>query len=123
MSDDLGAETFTRPNGKTYQPLRVIAYMLHDDAEVESGVIVLGTQDAQRAQQLADELVTAQVGGTWRAVRPVLGWWRSGFYHGQQSWLTDEVKGRAGVLFQGIEEVVAPAAGRVEKKTVKWRRR
>jgi phage terminase large subunit-like protein len=97
-------EVIERPNGKAYRPRKVIAYIVVDGYEDACGVVVLGTQDVARAQVLADQLVRAEVDGGCVAAAPAAVWWRDSFEYGQRRWVSDEVRGRAGVLFTDIIE-------------------
>jgi hypothetical protein len=109
---DSAAEVITRPNGKPYRSRRVTAQAIGEEDE---GVLVLGTHDLARAQALADQTAKRIAGSGYVAADPWRGWWRDGFENGRRSWVTDEVRGRAGVLFREIVEAppvpeyVAPA--------------
>jgi hypothetical protein len=93
-----------RRSGDTwYRPRKLTAEPVHEDDEM-AGVIVFGTHSLTLAQPLADALVVREIGAGWRAVWSGNGWWRDGFEHGQRRWLTDDINGRAGVLFGRIEE-------------------
>lgn len=95
------SEAIKRPNGKTYRPRRVLAYPVGEDGE---GVVVLGTHDLARAQALADEVARSVAGSGFVAADPWRGWWRDGFECGERRWVSDEERGRAGVLFREIVE-------------------
>lgn len=90
-----------RPNGKLYRPRRVVAYAVGEDTDA---VLVLGTHDLDRARPLADDLARYLLGAGYAAVQPETGWWRDGMEMGERRWVTDEVRGRAGVLFREIVE-------------------
>jgi len=94
-----------RPDGTPYRPRRVTANAVNDEDELLSGVMVLGTHDLGRAQPLADDYVTWQLGAGYVAVDPVAGWWRDGYSSGRRCWVPDEKHGRAGVWFREITEV------------------
>jgi hypothetical protein len=94
-------EIIKRPDGRAYKPRKVIAYLLGEDYE---GVIVLGIHDIARAQVLADALVRTGVDPGYVAVKPETGWWREGYESGQLRWISDEMRGRAGVLFRDLTE-------------------
>jgi len=96
--------SITRPNGKPCQPRCISANAVSDEDDWLSGVIVLGTHDVSRAQPLADQYASWQVGGTFKAARPLAGWYRDGFESGERRWITDEEHGRAGVWFREITE-------------------
>ena len=95
-----------RPNGKPYRARKVVAYVVGDDPE---GVLVLGTHDVDRAQVLADQMAAYVAGADFVAASPETGWWRDGMEMGERQWVTDEVRGRAGVLFREIVEATVNA--------------
>jgi hypothetical protein len=103
----MGPETIQRPNGKPYRPRRIFAQVIGEEDE---GVLVLGTHNIARAQGLADRVAESTVGRGFTAVDPCLGWWRDGFESGWRAWVSDEVHGRAGVLFRDVVET-GPLAG------------
>jgi hypothetical protein len=94
----------TRPNGKPYRPRKVTAYAVTDKDEITVGVIVFGTHDAGRAQELADQIARWDIGGNYTAVDPVAVWWADRFECGQRVWVTDEEHGRGGIWFREIVE-------------------
>jgi hypothetical protein len=98
-------EPVTRPNGRLYRPRAVVAYAVGEEDEC---VLVLGTHDQRRAQALADQIAERVAGGGFVAASPETGWYRDGFECGERRWVSDEVRGRAGVLFREIAET-APA--------------
>ncbi len=93
-----------RPDGRLYRPRKLAAYPVTDDGGDFSGVLVLGTHDPAVAQPAADELARQEAGSGWRAVSPVPGWWRDGLMLSQRCWIGDEINGRAGVLFERVDE-------------------
>lgn len=93
----------TRPSGKPYRPRKFTACAVTDDDEL-SGVVVLGTHDPGVAQPLADQYITWQLGSSYCAAGPVTVWWRDGFECGERRWVSDEIRGRAGVWFREIVE-------------------
>lgn len=95
------AEVIERPNGKLYRPRRVVAYICGEEDEA---VLVLGTHDYARAQVLANQMAEYVAGSGYVAVDWVTGWYRDGFEMGHRQWVTDEVRGRAGVFFREIVE-------------------
>ena len=97
-------DTIARPDGRVYRPRKVTANAVVDGDDLLTAVIVLGTHDVGRAQPLADSYAAWQLGNGYRAVDPLAGWWRDGFYCGHRAWITDPVKGRAGVWFREIVE-------------------
>ena len=102
MSDEI----ITRPDGRIYRPRKVVAHAISDRYDDDLiGVVVLGTHDILRARALADEYVAWQIGSEFTAVTHHTGWWRDGFEYGHRVWVSDPVKGRAGVMFQEIVEV------------------
>lgn len=91
----------TRPNGKLYQPRKVIAYRWEDPwawNTATQGAIVFGTHDIDRARPLAEQLTGAY------AVNPQKGWWRDGFANGERTWVHDPCHGRAGVSFDACDD-------------------
>lgn len=97
-------EVITRPDGRPYRPRTITAHAVTDDDGVLTGVMVLGTHDPGRALPLADRYVAWQFDAGYTAAGPVTGWWRDGFDGGQRCWVTDEVRGRAGVWFREVAE-------------------
>lgn len=95
------SEVITRPNGKPYHPRKVTGQIIGEEDE---GVLILGTHDLERAQALADQMAAYEAGPGATAVRPWRGWFRDGFSSGRREWITDEVRGRAGVVFPEITE-------------------
>jgi hypothetical protein len=95
----------TRPDGRIYRPRKIVACAVADEDELLSGVVVLGTHDAGRAQPLADAYACWQLGTGYVATDPETGWFREGYEAGRPMWVRDENKGRAGVFFHGIAEV------------------
>jgi hypothetical protein len=93
-----------RPDGRLYQPRKVIAWPLAGDDEVTSGVMVLGTHDIERARKLADEALADWTDGGCTAAGPETGWFREGYESGRRVWVRDNVRGRAGVLFRRLAE-------------------
>jgi hypothetical protein len=94
-----------RPNGKLYRPRAITANAVCDENDALSGVVVLGTRDVDAAQPLADSYARWQLGcPTYAAASPEAGWWRDSFSDGVRCWVSDEVRGRAGVFFHEIEE-------------------
>lgn len=96
-------EPVTRPDGRVYQPVRIVAHALADEDECFSGVVVLGTHDMAIAQEMADDYAAWQLGTGSAALEPETGWFRDG-YSGRRMWLRDPVKGRAGVMFHKVRE-------------------
>ena len=94
----------TRPDGRTYRPRKVIACAIIDEDEILSGVIVFGTHDPERAAPLAQDFVTWQLGAGYAPLYSGGGWWRDGFEGGRRVWLSDDERGRAGVMFARIVE-------------------
>lgn len=98
-------DSMTRPNGKPYRARSVTANAVADEDGDLCGVIVLGTHDIARAQPLATDYARWQLGEGFKAASPLTGWYRDGFEGGRRRWITDEVRGRAGVWFREIVEV------------------
>lgn len=101
-------ETITRPDGRLYRSQKVAGYPVTDDGELVCGIMVLGTHDTDRAKPLADRCAALWVDGGYVAASPVTGWWRDGFEGGRRCWVTDPVRGRAGVWFREIAEHASP---------------
>jgi hypothetical protein len=97
-------EAIERPNGALYRPRHLSANAVVDEDQILSGVIVLGTHDVAAAAPLADEYAQWQLGASAKAIDPLPGWYRDGFEGGARRWITDEVRGRAGVWFREIAE-------------------
>ena len=97
-------DTVTRPDGRIYKSRKVVAHAVVDDDELLSGVMVLGTHDIGRVQELADSYAVWQLGKGHVAVEPQTGWWRDGFECGRRRWVRDPEAGRAGVWFREIVE-------------------
>jgi hypothetical protein len=108
-----GTEMIMRPNGKPYRPRKVVACAVANEDQILSGVMILGTHDVARAQPLADQYAAWQLDAGYAAAKPLEGWYREGFESGQFRWITDEVRGRAGVWFREIVEV-PPALGEAQ---------
>lgn len=94
----------TRPNGKPYRARKVVVEAWEDDGG-DCGCIVLGTHDIARAQPLADEACELWHGMP--ATQPECGWWRLTYYYGSLRWMTDPIRGRAGVYFTADDNPAA----------------
>jgi hypothetical protein len=105
FDDDAPPPRIWRLNGRPYQPRKLTACPVTDEDEITAGVVVFGTHDPARAQDLADGLVHRDVGRNYAAASPERVWWRDGFEGGRRGWVTDEEHGRAGVFFREIVEV------------------
>jgi len=104
-------EPITRPNGKTYRPRKVVAHRWENDDDWYEGcgVLVLGTHDIERARKLATECCEYWFSMPY-AVKPQPGWYRLGYAGastGDPTWLHDEVRGRAGVMFTASDDLPA----------------
>ena len=94
----------TRPNGKPYQPRKVVAHCVgHEDEDI-TGVIVFGTHDPSRAKLVADLAVADWIDNGYEAASPRMVWWRDTMADGHRAFVTDAVHGRAGVVFDEIVE-------------------
>lgn len=99
------AETFTRPNGKTYRPRspKLVAHAWEDThyVDLEQGVIIFGTLDPDKAQAFASEMCNY-----WFHTRvvddPQPGWYRNTFRDGRLTWIEDSDRGRPGVMFTAV---------------------
>lgn len=89
-----------RPNGKPYQPRKVIAEPWENSWGDEAcGVMVLGTHDIERARAHAEQIIQFGEPGD-----PYVGWYRDSFNDcGERAWIDDPVRGRAGVIFTAVE--------------------
>lgn len=97
MADQL--PVVMRPNGTPYQPRKLVveSWDNQDSHGGDCGVFVLGTHNTDRAYPLAADAVHAFFGGELDATKPELCWVRSGYQHGEPSWVHDDVRGRAAV--------------------------
>lgn len=100
------SETFTRPNGKAYRPrkpgLRAQAWENHGHHDDErQGVIVFGTLDPERARTLAQECCASWYGDTdlYELIEITPGWYRDTFSYVGRTFVQDEERGSAGVMF------------------------
>ncbi len=92
----------TRPNGKPYQPRRVVGFTLDDDdTGGVTGLIVFGTHDHERAKRLADGLCY-RYAADGDAVGPTSVWWRDMFSRGRREFESDDEHGRPGVHFEVV---------------------
>lgn len=101
-----GLPPIERPNGKMYQPRKLIAVSWSNDGdplEDWAGCIVLGTHDVDVARLLA-ERACGYFHGTRYAVKPSRVWVRDGFENGERIWVYDEVRGRAGVRWVASDD-------------------
>lgn len=108
MGDASKLPAIERPNGKTYQPRKVVAHRWENDDDWYEGcgVVVLGTHDVERAHRLAQECCEYWFSMSF-AVSPEVGWFRLGYggaSAGDPVWLHDAVRGRAGVMFTASED-------------------
>lgn len=95
----------TRPNGKPYQPRKVVAHSWdnQDYQTGDCGAVVLGTHDVDRARALAEPACRDWF-GTQYAICPEVGWFVNGFQGGRRMWIRDEVRGAAGVMFAAADD-------------------
>lgn len=99
----------TRPNGQPYRPrtLRVVGWDVdwpnHGDTHWQ--VAVLGTHDIAVARQLAPRGYHCPF-----LVNPTLGWMRLGMNRGEPTWMHDEIRGAACVIFDESDDPQRPAA-------------
>jgi hypothetical protein len=88
------AAPVTRPNGKIYRPRKPLRAVLVEDDEIERVyVYVFGTDDVDRARQLALRL---------ESVDPQpepLTWVRLGMRNGEPAYVVDEERGRPCLIF------------------------
>lgn len=89
-----------RPSGKIYRPRKVRCYAWENqDLDDGYGAVVLGTHDVELAEKLATNAIKYWFDSELIATKPEVGWFRSGYHHGEPTWIRDQVRGRAGVLF------------------------
>lgn len=99
-------ETFTRPNGKSYQPRKpgLIAHAWENHDYVgEHGVIIFGTLDPHRAIEFATQMCGYWFGVTGAASCAQPGWYRDAFDSGERRWIDDPNRGRPGVMFTAAD--------------------
>ena len=91
----------TRPNGKPYRPrrLRVVGWNLNTVYPEVLQVAVLGTHEVDKARESAPQGYHCAY-----LINPTLGWVRLGMSHGEPTWLHDEVRGAACVIFDESDD-------------------
>lgn len=92
-----------RPDGRWYRPRKIEAVFTYDDDQIESGVIVFGTHDINRARRLADRLVM-RYDAHLVAVDPVPCWIYRSISCGSIYLYPDDKLGRAAVQFSELVE-------------------
>lgn len=94
-------EPITRPNGKVYRPRKVVTWKWENEGypNDDCGVVVLGTQDLDRALKAADRAIKFWYDTDLVPANPEVNWFRLGYSYGDLVWLRDETSGRAGVMF------------------------
>jgi len=109
------SDTFIRPNGKAYRPrkpgLRAQAWENHGGHRDQSqGVIVFGTLDPERARALAQECCASWYGDAdlYELIEIRPGWYRDTFSYLGRTFVLDEERGSAGVMFTWGESVNEP---------------
>jgi hypothetical protein len=90
-----------RPNGKVYRPRRVRVVGWDCDAYEPPfwQVAVLGTHDVEVAREYAPQGYHCAY-----LVHPHLGWVRLGMCHGEPTWLHDDIRGAAAVIFDESDD-------------------
>lgn len=87
----------TRPNGKLYKPRKSATTILFTDGD--PCVLVL-----RQADRCVAELLARSAARDWDSsalvVSGVFSWWRESIRNGEPEWVTDEVRGAPGWLFQ-----------------------
>lgn len=100
-----------RPNGKTYRPRKIRVQCWENDdrsptdgPHYPAGVVVLGTHDVVAGLALANEWCRYWHGSE-RAAYLATGWYRLGYEGrtGDQSWIDDPERGRAGLMFAATD--------------------
>lgn len=99
-----------RPNGEPYRPRKMIAYAWdnRDWSDDECGIVVLGTHDVDCARSFAQSALDFPVGlgmPLYIASRADVGWFRQGYDSQGPTWIRDEVRGRAGVMFWATDDL------------------
>lgn len=97
MADTL--PPIVRPNGKTYRPryLRVVGWDCEDDVLWQ--VAVLGTHDIAAARVLAPQGYHCP-----HLVNPTLAWMRLTVRDDESTWIYDDVRGAACVIFDESDD-------------------
>lgn len=92
----------TRPNGKVYRPryLRVVGW----DCDYWSDTVlwqvaVLGTHDIAKAREMAPQGYHCAY-----LVNPQAGWVRLGYKDGEPTWIFDDIRGAACVVFDESDD-------------------
>lgn len=98
-----GLPSIVRPDGRIYRPRKIAAHLV--ETTDDYAVVVTGTHDVERARDLANILVAAEIGATYRAAAPELAWLRDGMADGERAWIPDVRRGAAVVYFRQIDEV------------------
>jgi hypothetical protein len=90
-----------RPNGKTYRPrtLRVVGWDCYYTQPESWQVAVLGTHDVDVARALARNGYHCPY-----LVNPETGWVRLGMDRGEPTWVHDDVRGAAAVIFDESDD-------------------
>jgi hypothetical protein len=103
-----GLEPTTRPNGRVYRPryIRVVGWDNDDRAGTVWQVAVLGTHDVTLAREYAPQGYHCPY-----LINPTLGWVRLGMEHGEQTWIHDDVRGAACVIFDESDDPPAVEGG------------
>lgn len=99
-----------RPNGKLYRPrrIRVTGWDNIYDHDYAWQVAVLGTHDVDVAREFAPQGYHCP-----HLINPTLGWIRLGMCHGEPTWLNDEVRGAACVIFDESDYLTASCAEQI----------
>lgn len=102
--------TYTRPNGKPYQPRNPDQRLLIPWGDPTGttnphGCAIIGTHDIDDAQPRANAFLQWITGDpATRATNPVIGWWRTSYRRSEPILLEDDIKGRPGIMFTCQEE-------------------
>lgn len=92
--------TLKRPNGKVYRPRKQPrALLLGDDFDC---VLVLGTHDLDLAREVAAKLLAIQLGSDFTATDHERGWYIEKYRWSERTWIYDDERGQAGVMFNEI---------------------
>lgn len=94
-------EPVVRPNGKTYQPRKVVTWRWDNDGYFNNdmGCVVIGTHDLDLATAEAASAIRFWFDADLVPTKPAAGWFRCGYDASGPAWIRDEAHGRAGVMF------------------------
>lgn len=102
------SEVIVRPNGKPYRPrsIRVVGWDVDWRDDTLWQVAVLGTHDIAVARQYAAFGYHCPF-----LINPEAGWVRLGMYRGEPTWIHDDVRGAACVIFDESDDPPVGVSG------------